>query len=98
MGAFQAPMLEAMKSLREEMQSMKKASKAEVDKTSTSTSKAGLSKQPDPIIHPNPRTSDQLDVQPMETDLCSPSLPPWCTVRSWLQTLGSSIQTLGSSI
>ena len=55
MGVFQASMLEAMESLREEMQSMKKASKAEVDKTSTSTSKAGPSKQSDPIIHPNPR-------------------------------------------
>ena len=33
MGVFQASMLEAMKSLREEMQSMKKASEAEVDKT-----------------------------------------------------------------
>ena len=34
MGVFQASMLEAMKSLREEMQSMKKASEAEVYKTS----------------------------------------------------------------
>ena len=39
MGVFQASMLEAMKSLQDEMHSMKKASKAEVDKTSLS--KAG---------------------------------------------------------
>ena len=47
MGVFQASMLEAMKSLRDEIQSMKKASEAEVDKTSASLSKAGPSKQPD---------------------------------------------------
>ena len=45
MGVFQASMLEAMKSLQEKMHSMKKASEAEVDKTSTSLSKAGPSKQ-----------------------------------------------------
>ena len=44
MGVFQASMLEAMKSLRDKMHSMKKAS----DKTSASLSKAGPSKQPDP--------------------------------------------------
>ena len=76
MGVFQASMLEAMKSLREEMQSMKKASEAEVDKTSTSTSKAGPSNQSDLIIHPNPRASDHSDAQPMETDFYGPSLPP----------------------
>ena len=77
MGVFQASMLEAVKSLIEEMQSMKKASKAEVDKTSASTSKAGPSKQsvelPDPNTHLNP---DYSDAQPMETDFCGPSLPP----------------------
>ena len=76
MGLFQVSMLEAIKSLREEMQSIKKASEAEVDKTSTSTSKAGPSKQSDPNIYPNPRTSDHSDAQPMETDFCGPSLPP----------------------
>ena len=65
-----------MKSLREEIQSMKKASEVEVDKTSASTSKAGPSKQSDPIIHPNPRTFDHSDAQPMEMDFCGPSLPP----------------------
>ena len=80
MGVFQASMLEAMKSLREEMQSMKEASEAEIDKNSASTSKAGPSKQSvelsDPNIHPNPRTSDHSDAQPMETDFCGPSFPP----------------------
>ena len=41
MGVFQASMLEAMKSLQDEMQSMKKAFEAEVDKTYASISKAG---------------------------------------------------------
>ena len=57
---------------------MKKASEAEVDKTSASTSKAGPSKQSvelsDPNIYPNPWTSVHLDAQPMETDFCGPSL------------------------
>ena len=43
MGVFQASMLEAMKSLRDEIHSMKKASEEEVDKTSVSLSKAGPS-------------------------------------------------------
>ena len=47
MGVFQASMLEAMKSLQDKMQSMKKAFRAEVDQTSASLSKAGPSKQPD---------------------------------------------------
>ena len=71
---FQASMLEAMKSLREEMQSMKKASDVEVVKTSASTSKAGPRTQPDPILHTNPRTSNHSDAQTMETDFCGPSL------------------------
>ena len=79
---------------------MKKASEAEVDKTSTSTSKAGPSKQPDPIIHPNPRTSDHSDAQPDGNgrlwSLNSTTVHPKCTVRSWLQALGSSIHTFGS--
>ena len=58
------------------MQSMKKASKAEVVKTSSSTSKAGPSTQPDPIVHTNPRTSDHSDAQPMEMDFCGLPLPP----------------------
>ena len=65
-------MLEAMKSLRDEMRSMKKASEADVGKTSTSLSQAGPSKQPDPTTW----ASDLSDTQPMDTDLCGPSLPP----------------------
>ena len=76
MGVFQVSMMEAMKSLRVEMQSLKK----EVDKTSASTSKAGPSKQSvelsDPNNQPNPRTSDHSDAQLMETDFYGPSLPP----------------------
>ena len=51
---------------------MKKASEAEVDKTSASISKAGPSKLPDPTT----RASEHSDAQPMDTDLCGPSLPP----------------------
>ena len=69
-------MLEAMKSVREEMQSMKKASEAEVDKTSSSTSKAGPSKQSVELPDPNSWPSDHLDAQPMETYFCGPSPPP----------------------
>ena len=52
MGVFQVSMPGAMKS-REEMQSMKKASKAEVDKTSASTSKTGPNKQSVELSDPN---------------------------------------------
>ena len=79
MGVFQVSMLEAMKSLRDEMQSMKKASEVEVDKTSASLSKAGPSKQPDPTTtrtsHPT-RASDNSDAQPMDTNAYGPPLPP----------------------
>ena len=79
MGFFQASMLEAMKSLRDEMQSMKKGSEAEVDKTSASLSKAGPSKQPDLTTtrtsHPT-RASDHLDAQSMYSDVYGPPLPP----------------------
>ena len=72
MGVFQASMLEALKSLRDKMHSVKKASEVEVDKTSPSLSKAGPSKQK----HPTTRVSDRSDAQPMDTDLYGPSLPP----------------------
>ena len=68
-----------MKSLRGEMHSMKKASEAELDKTSASLSKAGPSKQPDPTTwasDPTTRASKHSDSQPMDTDLHGPSLPP----------------------
>ena len=95
MGVFQASMLEAMKSLREEMQSMKKASEVEVDKTSASTSKVGPSKISDPNIHPNPWTSDHSDAQPMEMDFCGPSLPP-CFTQSVQSDHGSKHSDLQS--
>ena len=81
MVVFQASMQEAMKSLREEMQLMKKASEEEVDQTSTSTSKAGPSKQSVELSNlnnqPNPGTSNHSDgQQPMETGFCGSSLPP----------------------
>ena len=85
MGVFQASMLEAMKSLRDEMQSVKKASKAEVDNTSTSLSKAGPSKHPDLTTQtsdPTTRASEHLDAEPMDTDLYGPSLPPKFKVSS----------------
>ena len=71
-------MLEAMKSLRDKMQSMKKASEVEVDKTSTSLSKAGPSKQPDLTTRdsdPTTRASDHSDAQPMDTDVYGPPVP-----------------------
>ena len=50
MGVFQASMLEAMKSLRDEMQSMKKSAKTvELDQSFTSASKPGPSKQSDKL-------------------------------------------------
>ena len=104
MGVFQASMLEAMKSLRDEMQSMKKASEAEVDKTSAALSKARPSKQPDPITRasdPTTRASDHSDAQPMDTDVYGPPLPPKFTrssVRPCFQALGSSVRPIGSSI
>ena len=80
MGVLQASMREAMKSLWYEMQSMKKASEAEVDKTSSSLSKAGPSKQPDPTTtwtsDPTTRASDHSDAQPMDMDVYGPPLPP----------------------
>ena len=76
-------MLEAMKSLRNEMHSMKKASESDVVQTSDSLPKAGPSKQPDPITTQTSisttRASDHLDAQPMDTDHYGPPLPPKST-------------------
>ena len=55
MGVFQASMLEAMKSLRDEVQSLKEKFKGEVDQTS-SGSKPGTSKQPENLDPTPPRT------------------------------------------
>ena len=79
MGVFQASMLEAMKSRRDEIHSMKKASEAEVDKTSASLSKAGPTKQPDPTLlasDPTTLASDYSDAKPMDMDIHGPPLPP----------------------
>ena len=75
MGVFQASMLEAMKSLRDKMQSMKKTVKeVEVDQTPTSASKPGTSKQTD-TLPPNTQPFKHTD-EAMELDLYGPSLPP----------------------
>ena len=78
MGAFQASMLEAMKSLREKMQSMKKSAKeVELDQSSISALKPGPSKQSD-YLPPNsaPNTHSERNDESMELDVYSPSLPP----------------------
>ena len=81
MGVFQASMLEAMKSLRDEMLSFKTASESDVAQTSDSAKagpKPGPSNQPDPIPTWTSisRASDHSDVQPMDTDFYGPTLPP----------------------
>ena len=76
MGVFQVSMQEAMKSLRDEMHSMKKASESDVVQTSDSLPKAGPSKQPDPITTrisiSTTWASDHSDAQPMDTDHYGP--------------------------
>ena len=83
MGVFQASMLEAMKSLRDEMHSMKKASESDVVQTSDSLSKAGPNKQHDPIPTrtsiSTTRASDHSDAQPMDTEHHGAPLPPQST-------------------
>ena len=72
-------MLEAMKSLREEFQSLKKTPKeVAVDQTSTSASKLGTSKQTE-NLDPTPPLRTQPSSHPdeaMEGDLYGPPLPP----------------------
>ena len=78
MGAFQASMLEAMKSLRDKMQSIKKSAKeVELGQSSTSASKPGPSKQSD-NLPPNPalNTHSERTDEAMELDMYGPSLPP----------------------
>ena len=76
-------MLQAMKSLQDEMHSMKKVSESDVVQTSNSLPKARPSKQPDPIPTRTSvstiQASDHLDVQPMDTDCYGPPLPPQST-------------------
>ena len=79
MVAFQASILEAMKSLRDEMQSIKKSAKeVELDQNSTSASKPGPSTQLDnlpPNTAPNTLLSERTD-EAMELDVYGPSFPP----------------------
>ena len=78
MGAFQASMLEAMKSSPDEIQSIKKSTKeVELDQSSTSASKPGPSKQSD-NFPPNPalNTQSERTDEAMELDVYGPSLPP----------------------
>ena len=83
MGAFQASMFEAMKSLRDEFQSMKKTLKTvEVDQTPTLASRPGTSEQTDTLA-PNtasntaPNKPSKHMGEAMELDTYSPPLPPW---------------------
>ena len=74
-------MLEAMKSLRDKMLSLKKAFGSDVVQTSDSAKagpRPGPSNQPDPIPTQTsiPRASDHSDVQAMDTDFYGPPLPP----------------------
>ena len=78
MGVFQASMLEAKKSLLDEMQSMKKsAQEVVVHQTSTSASKPGTSKQTDtlpPNTAWNTRPSEHTD-EAMELNVYGQPLP-----------------------
>ena len=78
MGAFQASMLEAMKSLRDEMQSIRMSAKeVDLDQSSTYASKPGPSKQSDNLLTNNaPNTQPESTDEAMEFDLYGPSLPP----------------------
>ena len=80
MGVFQASMLDAMKSHRHKMLSLKKAYESDVVQTSDSSKarpKPGTSNQPDPIPTrtSSSRAPDHSDVQPMDTDFYGPPLP-----------------------
>ena len=79
-------MLKAMKSLRDEFQSLKKTSKGEVDQTSSSGSKPGTSKQPENLDPTPPRTqSSSLAYEAMDVDLYGPPLPPHLGDKQFIQ-------------
>ena len=66
MGVFQASMLEAMQSLRDEFKAVKDSSEAGVDQISASDPKPGTSKQTDDLpSHPNTQPNIQT---PKHTD------------------------------
>ena len=73
MGSFQASMLEAFQSLREELTTKKQT---EVDQTSFLASKPGTSSKTAVILDlPPPRTSTNIQTEAMDVDY-SPALPP----------------------
>ena len=81
-------MLEAMKSLRDEMLSFKKASESDVVQTSDSAkARPGPSNQPNPIVTRTsiPRASDHSDVQPMDLHF---QVFSECPVRACFQAIG----------
>ena len=83
--------LEAMKSLRDEIQSIKKSAKeVELDENSTSASKPGPSTQPDNLplnTAANTLHSKRMD-EAMELDVYGPpsSTVRRCSVRTWLRS------------
>ena len=96
MGAFPASMLEAMKSLRDEMQSIKKSTKeVELDQSSTSASKPGPRTQPDnlpPNTAPNILHYEHMD-EAMEclillflhrSEILSPNISDISKQREWV--------------
>ena len=93
MGVFQASMLEAMKSLRDEIHSMKKATESDVVQMSNSLPKAGPSKKPDPITTwtsiSMTRASDHSDAQPMNTALVKPTQERWLKLQHLILRLKS---------
>ena len=69
------------------MQSIKKsAEEVELDQSSTSASKPGLSKQPDNLpLNTAPNTQSECTDEAMELDLYGPSSTVRrCSVRTWL--------------
>ena len=74
MGSFQASMLEAFQSLRDELTTKKQA---EVDQTSASASKPGPSTSTVYLDPPPPRPRTTLHVEEMEVDYGT-ALPPRC--------------------
>ena len=77
MGVFQASMLDAMKSLRDEMLALK--NRSEVDQTSDPKQNKNL---PGPSNRTSePIQSDPSEVQPMDVEHYGPSLPPRSTKK-----------------
>ena len=82
MDLFQASMLDAMKSLRDEMLALKNK-ESDVDKTSNSTQgkpRPGPSKS-NPTRTSDPVQSDPSEVQPMYMEPYGPQLPPRSTQK-----------------